>query len=206
VTCLALSADGRTLVTGSRDTTLMVWNVWVKGNTCRIDETPLHILYGHDDEITCIAVNIELDLAVSGSRDGSCIVHSLRRGEYVRSIFIPKASPVSMIAVSSIGHIVLYSAEDLVIYLYSVNGKLLKTIDEHERLTHMIISRNADYLVTGGERGTIIIRTLYNLKFAHKFAVESMVCSLSLSRDEKNLLVGLEDGKLLIISRNPNVS
>lgn len=77
VTCLALGSDGRTLVTGSRDTTLMVfaniiahilthfkvWDVAVKGTTVRIDEVPKHILYGHDDEITCVAVNVELGIA-----------------------------------------------------------------------------------------------------------------------------------------------
>ena len=38
VTCLALGSDSRTLVTGSRDTTLMVWEIVTKGNNCKVEE------------------------------------------------------------------------------------------------------------------------------------------------------------------------
>jgi WD40 repeat protein len=47
---------------------------------------PLHILYGHDDAVTSVAVSAELDTVVSGSDDGTIIVHSLREGVYIRSI------------------------------------------------------------------------------------------------------------------------
>ncbi len=110
VTCLAIAADGKTLITGSKDATLMVWEIQpLKSSSYKIDETPLHILYGHDDEVSCVAVNLELDIAVSGSKDGSCIIHTLRRGKYVRSIFHPKRHEIKLLAVSSQGHIVMYS-------------------------------------------------------------------------------------------------
>jgi hypothetical protein len=50
----------------------MVWDVVLKPNYYFIQTTPIHILYGHDDEVTCVAVDVELDVAFSGSK-----VHSL---------------------------------------------------------------------------------------------------------------------------------
>eukprot|EP00965_Chrysotila_dentata_P228938 6196889-Pleurochrysis_carterae.AAC.1 len=47
VTCVALSEDGSTLVSGSRDTTSMVWSV---GRQALADK-PRLVLYGHDDEV-----------------------------------------------------------------------------------------------------------------------------------------------------------
>lgn len=68
VTCLAIDNGGRHLITGSRDTTCRVWTVAHYGGwAVDIDKVPLQILYGHDREITCVAINWELDMVVSGS-------------------------------------------------------------------------------------------------------------------------------------------
>ncbi len=72
VTCAALSERGDFLVTGSRDTTVMVWAV---GDSQAIGsdyivQQPLHILYGHDDDVTCVAVSSDFDILASCSRDG----------------------------------------------------------------------------------------------------------------------------------------
>jgi WD40 repeat protein len=162
VTCLALGTDGKTLITGSKDTTLMVWDLqMLKNNNYKVDEKPIHILYGHDDEITSVAINIELDIAVSGSKDGTCILHTLRRGKYVRTIYHPKRFPIRLLVISNQGHIVLYSQEDLMINLYTINARFITSVELSERLNHMMVTRNGEYLITGSEKGTVVIRKLF---------------------------------------------
>jgi WD40 repeat protein len=87
VTCLALAQDmGRHwLVTGSRDCTVVVWEI-SPDKDAPVPPTPVHVLYGHDDAVNCVAVLAELDLIVSGSDDGTVIVYTLREGQYVQSI------------------------------------------------------------------------------------------------------------------------
>lgn len=46
--------------------------------------------------------------------------------------------------------------------------------------------------------------TRNSLKFAHKYTVNSAIHSLTMTSEEKHLLVGLADGNLLIIAR-PNM-
>lgn len=65
----------------------------------------------------------------------------------------------------------------------------------------MYITRDSEYLVTGGgiitrieilkrvEKGVINIRKLHSLHLVHKLAVESAICSLTMSPDERHLLV-----------------
>ena len=68
MSCLALSDDGATLVTGSRDTTLMVWPLVLAGSQRGLlPEKPRHVLHGHDDEVTCVVVSAALDTVLSGS-------------------------------------------------------------------------------------------------------------------------------------------
>lgn len=110
VTCLAIGSDGNLFVTGSRDTTVLVWEInYNRGYAYHVDENPIHILYGHNEEVTCVAIDIGLDVCVSGSNDGSCIIHTLRNGKYIRSIYHPKHCPITLVAISPMGHIVFYS-------------------------------------------------------------------------------------------------
>jgi len=63
ITCLTLDSTGCILVTGSRDTTCVIWHISVNDNRNLIhisDQdtipfiTPEMTLYGHTAEITCI--------------------------------------------------------------------------------------------------------------------------------------------------------
>jgi hypothetical protein len=57
-------------------------------NRLRLDK----VLFGHDDVVTCVAVRSALDLVFSTSLDGTCILHTLERGAYLRSIAMPSAA------------------------------------------------------------------------------------------------------------------
>ena len=93
----------------------MVWETNTKGYIFKIEENPLHILYGHDNEVTCVDINIELDIAISGSKDGSIAIHTLRRGQYVRSIFHSRRFEICMVRISSQGHIIAYSKANCIL-------------------------------------------------------------------------------------------
>ncbi|GJP52593.1 hypothetical protein CLOM_g11699, partial [Closterium sp. NIES-68] len=106
VTCLAVSAQGTSIVTGSADTTVMVWEV---ERTARsrpehvVYDKPRLVLCGHDDAVTCIAVRSELDLVVSGSTDGTIILYTLHRGRFLRSLALPSASSSSSLPSNTAG-------------------------------------------------------------------------------------------------------
>ena len=64
VTCLHMDSTGEYLVTGSADTTCKVWRV----AKLRTDSQPVQCLYGHDGEVTSVAISTEYDMVVSGSK------------------------------------------------------------------------------------------------------------------------------------------
>ena len=78
ITCLALDHGGNFLMSGSRDTTSIIWDVYAESrenpnppNTANPVETPnprpIQVLSGHDRAVSCVAISTELDMAVSGS-------------------------------------------------------------------------------------------------------------------------------------------
>lgn len=60
VTCVAL--DRHALATGSLDATVRVWS-YARGGVAIPCQ---HVLHGHDDAVTCVAVSMHHDLVVSG--------------------------------------------------------------------------------------------------------------------------------------------
>jgi WD40 repeat protein len=90
ITCLSLGTEYHStwLVSGSRDCTVMVWEVLPERESSPVTVAPLFTLFGHDGAVTSIRVCPKLNVVVSGSEDGTMIVHSLREGAYIRSIVV----------------------------------------------------------------------------------------------------------------------
>ncbi len=90
---------------GSKDTTLIVWDVAAGGAALGarpsglarrglrggaeaalpLRPTPRHVLHGHEDAVTALALAPELDLIVSAAADGTLLLHTLAAGRCARS-------------------------------------------------------------------------------------------------------------------------
>jgi WD40 repeat protein len=94
ITCISLGRDERTLVTGSSDCTLLVWQLeyeeaankiagLLQEGKTYVKSEPRHRLRGHEDEVVAVAVQSELDVCVSVSARGLVLLHSLRKGWFL---------------------------------------------------------------------------------------------------------------------------
>lgn len=221
VSCISVTSDGSILATGSYDTTVMIWEIVrirtsekrvkhtqaeVPRKDCIIAEAPFHILCGHDDVITCLYASIELDIVISGSKDGTCVFHTLRDGRYVRSLRHPSGSPLSKLVASRHGKIVLYSDDDLSLHLYSINGKHISSSESNGRLNCLELSSCGEFLVCAGDQGLIIVRSMNSLEIVGKYnGIGKIVTSLTVTPEEC-FIAGTKDGSLLVYSiENPQL-
>lgn len=136
-------------------------------------EKLLWTLYGHDDAVVSVAVQPEWDVVVSGSRDGSVMVHSLRHGRYLRSLYRgPATSParaqIDWVGVSEQGHILTYSRADRTLASYSINGRLLasRAQEDDEVLLAFCFSEGGHVLVVGGSARRVRMLWCHDLKLA----------------------------------------
>ncbi|KAH8042413.1 hypothetical protein HPB51_023252 [Rhipicephalus microplus] len=124
VTSLATDTCGMYLMTGSRDTTCIIWELNQLGSGSFLPNKPFQILCGHDSEVTCVAVITELDMALSGSKDGTVNVHSVREGHFLHTLRLPGDMPeqVTLLSVSHLGFICVHSCPDPQALLQCLNG------------------------------------------------------------------------------------
>ncbi|KAF2987476.1 hypothetical protein EK904_002517 [Melospiza melodia maxima] len=211
VTCLAIDHCGIHLISGSRDTTCMIWQIVHQGGVpVGLAPKPLQILYGHTDEVSSVGISTELDMAVSGSRDGTVIVRTIRKGQYVRTLRPPCESSLLLtvpnLAVSWEGHIVVHTSvegkttlkDKNALHLYSVNGKYLGSETLKEEVSDLCVT--GEYIVMGSLQGFLSIRDLYSLSLSiSPLAMRLPIHCISVTKEYSHILVGLEDGKLIIV-------
>lgn len=148
VTCLSLSNDSNYLVTGSRDTTVIIWRIHrvSPSNAKNVSEStptaispaggsdpnstldtsrrhriegPMHVLRGHLGEIISCSVCSDLGAVASCSNASGVILHSLRRGRLIKKLDIKEAH---IVCLSSQGVLLIWNKIKKSLSTFTVNG------------------------------------------------------------------------------------
>ncbi|KAI8797894.1 neurobeachin, partial [Biomphalaria glabrata] len=210
VTCLARSecniSQDCYLVTGSKDCTVMVWMFSAKSQAILGDNnnvempTPRTVLTGHQSEITCVATIAELGLVVSGSKDGPSLVHSLT-GDLLHSLEPPSTCHSPRLITVSREAFILLTYDSGNICMFSINGKLLHFMEHKDYIQSLILSRDGQYLLLGGNGGVVEVWRAHNFEHLYTYPVcDSSIRSLALTHDHRFVIAGLATGCLLVLN------
>nr|VWO93939.1 G protein beta subunit Gib2 [Ganoderma boninense] len=170
----ATYADSDTLITGSTDNMVRLWQI-TRNDRNREQPVTLqltHLMRGHTAKVTCITASRSWSLIVSGSKDGSAALWDLNRGAYTRSIWhgIGPSSEVHLVAINeSTGYIATCSRDRL--WIHTINARPIVSLDLTDAapsplyppVTSMAFLER-DYchtglIATGAPDGTITFRT-----------------------------------------------
>ncbi|XP_053316593.1 lipopolysaccharide-responsive and beige-like anchor protein [Spea bombifrons] len=213
VTCLARSESyiggDCYVLSGSRDATLLLWywngkNNGIGDNPSNEFATPRAILTGHDCEITCSTVCAELGLVISGSKEGPCLIHSMN-GDLLRTLEAPvNCLRPKLIQASREGHCVVYYEKGL-FCVFSVNGKLQATMEIEDNTRAILLSRDGQYLLTGGDSGVVIVWQVSDMKqlFAYP-GCDAGIRSMALSFDQRCIMTGMASGSIVLFYNDFN--
>ncbi|KFR05573.1 Neurobeachin-like 1, partial [Opisthocomus hoazin] len=84
------------------------------------------------------------------------------------------------------------------LHLYSVNGKYLGSETLKEEVSDMCVT--GEYIVMGSLQGFLSIRDLHSLNLSiSPLAMRLPIHCISVTKEYSHILVGLEDGKLIIV-------
>ncbi|XP_037353342.1 lipopolysaccharide-responsive and beige-like anchor protein isoform X2 [Talpa occidentalis] len=212
VTCLTRSESyiggNCYILSGSRDATLLLW-YW-NGKSSGIGDnpgsettTPRAILTGHDYEITCAAICAELGLVLSGSK-GPCLIHSMN-GDLLRTLEGPEnCLKPKLIQASREGHCVIFY-ENGCFCTFSVNGKLQATVETDDNIRAIQLSRDGQYLLTGGDHGVVVVWQVSDLKQLFSYpGCDAGVRAMALSYDQRCIISGMASGSIVLFYNDFN--
>jgi guanine nucleotide-binding protein subunit beta-2-like 1 protein len=127
VTCLATSTEKpNLLLSGSRDKTLMTWNL-TKGQEKY--GLPLHSLHGHSHFIQDIVISSDGQFALSASWDGTVRLWDLATGESTRR-FVSHTKDVLSVAFSVDNRQIVTGSRDRTVKLWNTLGECKVTLNE----------------------------------------------------------------------------
>lgn len=82
-------------------------------------------LFGHQTSVTAINYNGDLDVLLSASSSGLLCLHSVRQGNFLRSIYSLLGHEIDRVLVSSQGYLVVHSKSHLQLRLFWINCQSL---------------------------------------------------------------------------------
>ncbi|XP_031416111.1 lipopolysaccharide-responsive and beige-like anchor protein isoform X3 [Clupea harengus] len=213
VTCLARSESyiggDCYVLSGSRDATLLLWYWNGKHNSIGENPgkefvTPRAILTGHDCEVTCASVCAELGLVISGCAEGPCLIHSMN-GDLLRTLGgLEGCVRPRLVQASTEGHCVVYYDKGH-LCLFSVNGKLLAHRHLEENVKAMMLSKDGQYLLSGGDAGVLSVWQVHDMKQLFTYpGCDAGIRSMAMSHDQRCIITGMASGSIVLFYNDFN--
>ena len=211
VTSAAITADNNTIISGSKDNTIKLWNL-VTGQLKRT-------LIGHTGVVNYLSVTTDGKYIVSADSK-NVRIWNLLTGALIREI--KNLEPVSFIKTTQDGKTLVvdggtqivkntktevdtygYKSSSEVKYIISVfnlnTGVLKNKLVHNESFTSVKISRSGNILVSGNKTGKLNIWNLQNGRLQKTLTGHnSTINSIAISPDEKTIVSTEEDGQIKI--------
>ncbi|WOB70533.1 hypothetical protein [Microcystis aeruginosa] len=187
VNSVSFSPDGKTLVSGSYDNTIKLWNV----------ETGKEIrtLKGHDSYVLSVNFSPDGKTLVSGSEDNTIKLWNVETGQEIRTLK-GHGSFFNSVNFSPDGKTLVSGSEDNTIKLWNVEtGQEIRTLKGHDSTVYSVnFSPDGKTLVSGSVDNTI---KLWNVETGQEIRTlkghDSTVYSVNFSPDGKTLVSGSVD-------------
>ena len=187
-TVVAVTADGKRLVTGSRDGTAKVWDL--------LSGRELLTLQGHGHPVTCVAVTPDGQRVVIGSKDGTVRVwDTASNGEPL--LLEGHVGPIQSVAVYSDGRRLVTGGGDGTARLWELpGGRPLLTVQGWDwYLRSAVVTPDGRRLVAGNGGGMVKVWDTADGRELLRFQGHSAaIPSLAVTADGERLVTGSEDG------------
>ncbi len=188
VSSVAISPNGITLVSGSYDTTLKVWNL--------ATGMEINTLDGNAGSVHSVAIDPDGVTLASGNGNNTILLWNLLTGQQMTTPLKGHSSSVESVAISRDGKMLASGSFDGTIKLWSLPAGIeVNSIKAHSSLVKSLaFSPSGETLASGSEDNTIKLWNLANKQVIHILKGHSQaVQSVAFASDGKTLASGSSD-------------
>jgi WD40 repeat protein len=151
VSCVAVSPDGRHVVTGSDDETAAVWDLQTGQR--------LHVLAERRGRVRSVAVSPDGRHVVTGSDDETAAVWDLQTGQRLREFAGHRGQVMSVVVTPDGQHVVSAAADDKTVIVWDLDtGTLVRELIGHQgRVGAVAVTPDGRHVVSGSFDTTVAV-------------------------------------------------
>ncbi|XP_050669310.1 protein qui-1 isoform X2 [Leptidea sinapis] len=193
ILCMCVTRESQYLLTGSEDTSVIVWDLHTLAVKTKILE--------HIAPVLCVAAIVNRSLVISGGEDSSVIVTSLVDGALVTKLDHHRG-PVTSVKVIQDGEIVVTGSQDGAVCSWNVdNFTLLNTVTAGVPIHLMDITEDNVFLVTLQGENELHLRTFITGTYLHPLKRhKAKIKCFCVAHDSSRAAVACSDQRIYVYS------
>ncbi|XP_066586077.1 protein qui-1 [Prorops nasuta] len=191
ISCLSVTQQSQYLITGSEDTSIIVWDMKELTMAKKICE--------HIAPVLTLTPALKNTVVVSGGEDSSIIISSMITGKLLMKLDHHRG-PVTAIRVDAAGEVLVSGSTDATVCLWSLeNYTLLNSITLPSPITMLDVSSDSVFLLAACEDEKLYLRSLATGTEIHILrGHQGPVRSLCLARDCRRAIAGGVEGRVSV--------
>ncbi|WP_310426946.1 caspase family protein [Chamaesiphon sp. VAR_48_metabat_135_sub] len=196
VDSVAVSVDGKTIVSGGKDGTMRLWNRNGKEIAPPWKE--------HKNSVRAVAISADGKTIVSGGQDGTVWLRE-SNGKPIGKPFTRHKGYVKSVAVSADGQTIVSGGEDGIVRVWDRSGKAseLPSKNRQGAVYSVAVSADGQTIVSGGADGFVRVWEPNGKAIAPPWkGHKGSVSSVALSADGETIVSGDDDGTVGLWERN----
>ena len=194
VRSVAFSPDGQTIISGSGDNTLRLWDR--EGNQ-------LEVFKGHTEAVNSVAFSPDGQTIISGSSDNTLRLWD-RKGNPL-AVFKGHGEAVNSVAFSPDGQTIISGSSDRTLRLWDIYGNSLAIFTGHDReVSSVAFSPDGQTIISGSSDRTLRLWDIYGNSLAIFTGHDREVSSVAFSANGQTIISASSDNTLRLWDRKGN--
>jgi WD40 repeat protein len=197
VRCLSFTPDNQTLISGSFDQSIKLWNM--------ADGKMLHDLQDHHKGVFALAVSADGKTLASGSWDETIKLWNISSGQLISNLSGHTAS-VRSLATSPDNQLLVSGSFDNTVRVWQLStGDLVKTMMHKEPIAAIALNHTGQILASTGDDGLVKLWSVQTGEtIAQLTGNSNCICSLAIAPNSTTVVAGTVSGSIVLWSLDPS--